>query len=148
MKIKKADQFASYLLVPPVALYEAVQKYKSNTGNPLSLNEIIRLEQHFGISHQAILVRLAEEKEISDKDISAMQNGIISAAARLGFDVSLYKPSPENKKIQVLGYYICQADKLLQAEMISVGKYEELLLDAFRDDIVFGDDEEDGDVID
>ena len=29
-----------------------------------------------------------------------------------------------------------------------MGKYEELLLDAFRDDIVFGGEEEGGDVID
>ena len=77
-----------------------------------------------------------------------MQSGIISVAARLGFDVSLYKPSPDHKKIQVLGHYICQADNLLQADVISIGKYEELLLDAFRDDIVFGGEEEGGEVID
>ena len=145
---KKADKFASYFLAPPAALYGAIQKRKSLTGKPLSLGDIIRLEQHFGISHQAMLVRLSEEKEISAEDIDSMQSGIISAAARLGFDVSLYKPSPEDKKVQVLGHYIYQADALLQADVISMGKYEELLLDAFRDDIVFGGEEEGGDVID
>lgn len=145
---KKADKFASYFLAPPTALYGAIQKRKSLTGKPLSLGDIIRLEQHFGISHQAMLVRLSEEKEISVEDIDSMQSGIISAAARLGFDVSLYKPSPEDKKVQVLGHYIYQADNLLQADVISMGKYEELLLDAFRDDIVFGGEEEGGDVID
>ena len=144
----KADKFASYFLAPPAALYGAIQKRKSLTGKPLSLGDIIRLEQHFGISHQAMLVRLSEEKEISAEDIDSMQSGIISAAARLGFDVSLYKPSPEDKKVQVLGHYIYQADNLLQADVISMGKYEELLLDAFRDDIVFGGEEEGGDVID
>lgn len=145
---RKADYFASYLLAPPAALCEAVQKRKEHTGKPLSLGDIIRLEQHFGISHQAMLVRLKEEKEISAEEVDSMQSGIISVAARLGFDVSLYKPSPDHKKIQVLGHYICQADNLLQADVISIGKYEELLLDAFRDDIVFGGEEEGGEVID
>ena len=57
-------------------------------------------------------------------------------------------PAAEDKKVQVLGHYIYQADNLLQADVISMGKYEELLLDAFRDDIVFGGEEEGGDVID
>ena len=47
------------------------------------------------------------------------------------------------------GNYIKQAERLLDDELISVGKYEELLLEAFRADLVFGDDEQEGgDVID
>lgn len=145
---KKADQFASYFLMPPAALYEAVQKYKKNSNGQLSIVEIIRLEQYFGISHQAMLIRLTEENEISSADVSTMQTGIISTATKLGFDVSLYKPSPEDKKIRVLGHYIYQAENLLQSDIISIGKYEELLLDAFRDDIVFGEELEGGVVID
>ncbi|MCH5273128.1 MAG: ImmA/IrrE family metallo-endopeptidase [Lachnospiraceae bacterium] len=145
---RKADQFASYFLMPSAALYESIQKCKEFTGKPLSVSDIIRLEQYFGVSHQAMLIRLLEEKELSSDDILSMQNGVISAAARLGFDVSLYKPSPEDKKARVLGYYICQAENLLHADIISVGKYEELLLDAFRDDIVFGSEAEGGDVLD
>lgn len=140
---KKADQFASYFLMPPTALYEAVQKYKGADG-ALSVREVIRLEQHFGMSHQAMLIRLQEEGGLTSAEITAMQSGIIALAARLGFDVSLYKPSPEDKRMQVFGHYICQAEQLLQADKISNGKYEELLLDAFRDDIVFGDDAEGG----
>ena len=54
----------------------------------------------------------------------------------------------QKKKIRVLGHYICQAENLLQADVISIGKYEELLLDAFRDDIVFGEESEEGVIID
>lgn len=60
----------------------------------------------------------------------------------------MYQPSAENKKRQVLGYYISQAENLLQADVISYGKYEELLLDAFREDLVFGEETEGGIVID
>ena len=38
----------------------------------------------------------------------------------------------------VLGRYLALSEKLLEEECISLGKYEELLLDAFRDDLVFG----------
>lgn len=145
---KNAECFASYLLAPPAALREAVQKRKAHAGKPLSLGDLLRLEQHFGMSHQAMLLRLKEEKELSAEEADSMQSGIISAAARLGFDASLYKPSPEHKKIQVLGHYIGMADRLLNAQIISDGKYEELLLDAFRDDIVFGGEEEGSETVD
>ena len=69
-----------------------------------------------------------------------MQSGIISKAARLGYDTSLYYPSSEEKKIHCYGYYINRAENLLEEDLISIGKYEEMLLDAFRDDIVYGED--------
>lgn len=145
---KKADQFASYFLVPPAALYEAVQKRKGSTDRPLSLADFISLEQYFGISHHALLVRLAEEREIAPETLNSLPGGVSAAAARLGYDVSLYRPAPPDKQIQVLGHYIRQADRLLQRELISWGKYEELLLDAFRADLVYGSSDEGGVVID
>ena len=147
-KEKSADQFASYFLVPSAALYAAITKCKKNSADKLSLNDIIRLEQYFGISHQAMLIRLQNESQLTSADLASMQGGIISAAARLGFDTSLYKPTEENKKMQVLGHYICQAENLLDNDIISQGKYEELLLDAFREDIVYGLESEEGDIVD
>lgn len=145
---KKADQFASYFLMPPAALYESVRKCRKSSDRPLSIEDVIRLEQYFGISHQAMLIRLMEEREPISGDAASMQSGIIAVAAKLGFDTALYKPSPEDKKIRVLGHYIHQAEDLLQKDIISAGKYEELLLDAFRDDIVFGEEEGGGLIID
>lgn len=145
---QNANQFASYFLIPPTALFEIIQKFKTASGDKLTISDIIRIEQHFGVSHQAMLVRLQEENELSSTDAESMQTGIIARAARLGFDVSLYKPSPEDKKIRVLGHYICEAETLYQSNIISAGKYEELLLDAFRDDIVFGAETEGGDFVD
>lgn len=71
-----------------------------------------------------------------------MEVGITETAAKLGFDTTLYRSSPEGKKAIVLGCYITSTGKLLEKEMISQGKYEGLLLDAFRDDIVYGIDGE------
>lgn len=145
---RKADQFASYFLMPSLALYENIRKCKQRSQGRLTLSEIIRLEQYFGVSHQAMLIRLQEENELSAAEAASMQMGIIALATRMGFDTALYKPSQENKRMRVFGHYIYQADKLLQEEIISNAKYEELLLDAFRDDIVFGEETEGGDMID
>ena len=46
------------------------------------------------------------------------------------------------------GHYINQAEQLISKGLISYGKYDELLMDAFRSDMVYGDGEEEGDVID
>lgn len=145
---RSADQFASYLLIPSATLYEMIQSYKKGQERKLTFEEVIKLEQYFGVSRQAMLVRLQEEGEISLSELSRFQKGVILSAARLGYDTSLYKPTPHNKSKYVLGHYILQADNLLKSDLISNGKYEEYLLDAFREDIVYGDEEEGGNFID
>lgn len=147
-KEKEADQFASYLLMPPAALYDTIQSYKDGKNRKLSLIDTVKLEQYFGVSRQAMLFRLQKENEITSSEAANMQTNVISSAARLGFDTTLYKPLPEDKKRRVYGHYIQQAEKLLQSDLISTGKYEELLLDAFRDDIVYGDETEGGELVD
>ena len=142
---KEADQFASYFLLPQYAL-EKIIKNKNN--RRLDLEDIIRLEQYFGLSHQAMLYRLLDEGFISKDEKNSMQTGIISKAARLGYDISLYYPSSEEKKILSFGHYMKLAEGLLEDDLISLGKYEELLLDAFRNDIVYGENFDGGQVLD
>lgn len=48
----------------------------------------------------------------------------------------------------VLWHSIALTDKLLDEEYISYGKYEEILLDGFRDDVVYGIEGEDGVILD
>ena len=89
-----------------------------------------------------------EEGEIDSKDIKSMETGVIALAARLGYDTTIYYPSVKDKKKMVLGHYIALAEKLLDEEYISYGKYEEILLDGSRDDIVYGIEGEDGVILD
>lgn len=133
---READQFASYFLIPQYSLDEMMEK---SVKKPISFEDVIMLEQYYGVSHQAMLYRLLDEKLISKRDKDSMQRGIIDKAARLGYDTNIYYPSSEEKKIFSLGYYINKADELLKGDIISEGKYEELLLTAFRDDIVYGE---------
>ena len=41
------------------------------------------------------------------------------------------------------GYYLKQVEELRQKDFVSSGKIDELLIDAFREDIAFGLDEDD-----
>lgn len=145
---KSADQFASYLLMPPASLYEKIQEIKSVAKRNLTIKDVIKLEQYFGVSRQAMLFRLQEEGELSQPDAAGMQKDVILTAAKLGYDTSLYKPTPESENKGTYGHYIKQAENLLQSDVISTGKYEEWLLDAFRDDIVYGDEIEGGELVD
>jgi Zn-dependent peptidase ImmA (M78 family) len=147
-KEKQADQFASYLLMPPDALTDMIKRLKNNETDRLSIKDVVRIEQHFRVSRQAILFRLIDENEITQQEAEPMRQGVIWSAVGLGYDDSLYKPQPEDKKYMTYGFYIQQADEALKKGLISSGKYEELLLSANRADLVYGAETEGGELID
>ncbi len=142
---KNADKFASYLLAPYNALRAAVNKIGNKT---LKLEDIISLGQMFGISHQAMLWRLISDGYLEKTDADTMRGSIIKHAKLYGYDEKLYLPIDENIQKRTYGNYIRQAEELKNNNKISVGKYEELLIDAFRYDIVYGDDEIGGEIDD
>jgi Zn-dependent peptidase ImmA (M78 family) len=141
-KEKCADQFASYLLAPYKPLREAVERV-CRGGHP-GMPEIIALEQQFGMSHQAMIWRLISEKYLTRGEQEQFINGVIQEARRLGFDDRLYRPAPEELRRRTYGYYLKQVDEMRRKDLVSPGKIDELLLDAFRDDIAFGNDMETG----
>ncbi len=145
---KAADQFASYFLIPPVALSESIKKMHGTSKGNLEIKEIVKLEQYFGVSRQAILYRLIEDNKLTVQQAEQFRQGVIRSAVNLGYDDSLYKPLPENKQYKTYGYYIQQAEELLKKDLISTGKYEQLLLTAFRPDLVYGDEFEGGELND
>ncbi len=134
---KEADMFASYFLAPYEALREYV-KNKLRKQNNLEIEDVVRIEQHFGLSRQATLWRLINEGYLTPEKADTMKYRIISSALKLGFDDKLYLPSPEHKQYATLGKYIKLVEELKEKEMISAGKYEELLLNGFRGDMVYG----------
>ncbi len=138
----EANKFASYFLAPYDSLNafikEKLQKKKGNLG----INDVVRIEQHYGLSRQATLWRLVNEDYIGWEAADSMKTGIIRSALKLGFDDKLYVPTPEHKQYYTFGKYIKMAEELKEKELVSNGKYEELLLNAFRSDIVYGLDTE------
>lgn len=134
---KCADQFASYFLMPLGA--EIIGDIKDE----ITFNKVIELEQYYKVSHQAMLYRLLGEGLITPEQLESYKSRrVIRAAASLGFDTALYKPSRDEKVYKTFGFYIKQAQELLDKEKISDGKYEQLLLEAFRSDLVYGDEQE------
>ena len=145
---KKADIFAAYFLMPRVALTEKIKSLLEKHSGQLNIQDIIRIEQYFGVSHQAAVYQLNNCGLINRDDLDKLLNiSVKRQAEAMGFSADLYLPSPENKQYCTYGHYINQADQLINKEIVSNGKYEELLLVAFRDDLVFGV-EEGGELID
>jgi len=145
---KSADQFASYFLMPPVALESLIKKYMYNSVEKIGIKEIVKLEQYFGVSRQALLYRLVGDHKLTLEESEKFREGVISSAVNLGYDDALYKSLPENRQYKTYGYYIEKAEELYEKDLVSTGKYEQLLLTAFRPDLVYGEEFERGELND
>ena len=143
---KKADQFASYFIAPYKSL-RAMLKKICGAGS-CSLQNVIAIEQYFGMSHQATLWRLITEGYLTKSDADHYSIGVISAARSLGYDDKLYRPTPMDLQKRTYGHYLKQVEELRRKDIVSSGKIDELLLDAFREDIAFGGDDNGGEAID
>ncbi|NCB42809.1 MAG: ImmA/IrrE family metallo-endopeptidase [Clostridia bacterium] len=139
---RMADQFASYFLMPPVALSDALTKISNSVQTALTIKEIVKLEQFFRVSRQALLYRLIDDHKLTSKKADSFRQGVVRSAVNLGYDDSLYKPLAENQQYKTYGYYIQQVEELRKRNLVSTGKYEQLLLTAFRPDLVYGDEVE------
>ncbi len=145
---KSADQFASYFLMPSVALESFIKKFKSDSVEKIGIKEIVMLEQYFGVSRQTLLYRLVGDHKLLLEDAEKFREGVIISAVNLGYDYALYKPLPENKQYKTYGHYIEKAEELYEKDLVSTGKYEQLLLTAFRADLVYGEEFEGGELND
>lgn len=145
---KSADQFASYFLMPSVALESMLKKHKGDSVEKIGIKEIVKLEQYFGVSRQAMLYRLVGDHKLSVEEAEKFREGVISSSTNLGYDDVLYKPLPESKQYKTYGYYIQKAEELYAKDLVSTGKYEQLLLTAFRPDLVYGEEFERGELND
>lgn len=145
---KEADMFASYFLAPYEALSYFIKNKLGKEKQELNIEDVVKIEQNFGISRQAMLWRLVNDGYINHEKANFMKSGIITSAKRLGYDDQLYTPTPEDKQYATFGKYIKLAEELKDKDAISQGKYEEILLNGFRSDIVYGFDLEEEEVYD
>ena len=106
----------------------------------LTYEHMIRLEQYYGMSHQAMLWRLISEKYITKEQAEQLGVGVMKKARQLGYEDTLYRPMPLAVQKRTYGHYLRQVEELQNRGMVSNGKIEEFLLEAFREDMVFGED--------
>ncbi|MDC7286701.1 ImmA/IrrE family metallo-endopeptidase [Blautia schinkii] len=134
---READRFASYLLMP----YDALLEYEYDKSK-WNLERVIEAEQFFQVSHQAMLHRLVCDNLLSASAAEEYKTIKVSTeAARLGYGKGLYFPTDKTKQYFTTGEYIRKVEKMAEQDLISNGKKEELLLDAYRADIVYNFDE-------
>jgi len=135
---KEADMFASYFLAPYDALKYYIREELKIEPKQITSEDIIRIEQHFQMSRQATLYRLINEGYISKEFAEKNKHHVIQSAQKMGYDATLYLPPSTDFQYNTSGNYIKMVEKLNDASLITTGKYEELLIDAFRTDIVYG----------
>jgi Zn-dependent peptidase ImmA (M78 family) len=135
---QEANLFSSFFLAPYEALHDYIHKRLQKRIGPLAVDDVVRIEQHFGISRRGILARLLREGYLTEDTATAMKSGMAEQAARLGLDPRLYAPADPDRAFFTMGQYIRLAENLKDKDIISRGKYEELMLAAFRADMVFG----------
>ena len=136
-----ANQFASSLLIPSIALNEFARK---NNIEQWKLSDVIKCEQYFQISHTAMLCKLRREKLITYDEFKNLKKHVKRNAWQLGYDLELYEST---RKYYALGEIIPLANNLYESNMISGGKFDEILLDVFRQDLVYNTLEEDEDIV-
>ncbi|MGN1405530.1 MAG: hypothetical protein ACI4WM_04625 [Erysipelotrichaceae bacterium] len=100
------------------------------------------------VSHQRAVYQLNNCGYISRTELNTLlSTSVRKLAEAMDYSSELYKPLSLNEQYSTYGYYFKQANELLNRGVISDDKYEELLLEAFRDDLVYGI-EEGGELID
>jgi len=134
---KEADKFASYLLAPYDSLRNYLEENNILDNHKLTIEDVINMEQYYQLSHQAMLYRLASDGYCDWDTFENFKIPVSQKAIRLGYDDKLYKASQEERKYFSIGEYVKKVEELKQKDLISNGKYEELMLDGFRADIVY-----------
>lgn len=129
---KRADRFASYLLMPAIALNEFQQK---NDIDDWNLKDIIRCEQYFQVSHNAMLVRLECENMISKREMREYKKDVLGHALNLGYGSELYEKS--KREYFTMGKIISLTEFAWENDRISSSKRDSILLNVFRGDIAY-----------
>lgn len=121
-----ADVFSSYFLMPEAALVKQIPENELGWGESISLATIIKMEQYFGVSRAALLVRLSKSKYIHYDDYKPYLKGVIKSAVEHGYTAFLYEKNDIQK---VIGDYGFKVKALYDADKISESHYHSLMLD-------------------
>ncbi len=119
-----ADMFAASFLMPEAGILLMLQSDNLKK-NKITLAQILRLEQYFGVSRQSVLYRLKKLGYLSEAQLQDfLAVPVKTSALEYGYDLSLYEPG---NGVRVIGDYGEKARILFEKEIISEGHYNELL---------------------
>lgn len=121
---READFFSSLLLMPEMGIKKMIPE-KELLQNVVSVATLLKLEYFFGVSRNALLVRLSALRLISKERFAQLKEmPVIRSAREYGYDIALYSPGNDGL---VLGDYGVKAKTLFDNGLISEGHYIELL---------------------
>lgn len=120
-----ADVFSSYLLMPEAGIIKQIPEAELAWGGEISLATIIKLEQYFGVSRTAILIRL-DKIGLLRSDYSRYNKDVKKSAIEHGYSVKLYEATND---ASVIGNYGIKAKELFDKEKISESHYLSLMFD-------------------
>lgn len=130
---KNANEFAFNLLLP----YYAIDQYIiRNNIEKWTSDNLIQCEHYFKINHESLICRLKKYNLIKEIDDTNNETLIIKSK-KLGLESQLYEKNTKNKEYYSLGAYIPLIEKAYEENKISHGKKEELLITAYRSDIIY-----------
>ena len=116
-----------------------LRQYEKNNIIHWKMSDVIECEQYFQISHLAMLCKLRRENIITSSKFKNYKYNIKKEARKLGFDTSLYESTTEYYS---LGKIIPLSELAYNENRITGGKYNEILLNVYRGDIVYNLNEE------
>lgn len=120
-----ADVFASYLLLPEDGMYQMIPEHEWGK-NKITLSTILKIEQYYSCSRNALLNRLIKMGIIDLSMYREFNCNKIKNALLYGYNVDLYKPGNEG---QIIGNYGDMAKELYDKGMVSESAYFSLLED-------------------
>ena len=121
---QSADMFATSLLLPASGLLAMLPEDYPST-KKLDALTLVKMEQKFKVSHQALVFRLKRLGIITEADIQAyLQIPFRDMASRHGLDTSIYDKGNEGL---IIGDYLSMAADLFESGRISEGHYNEIV---------------------
>ena len=121
-----ADIFSSCLLMPEAGIINTIPEEELGRGGVISLPTIVKLEQHFGVSRSALLVRLSRLELIKYADYEQYLVNVKQSAYQLGYSTALYEYGND---YSIIGDYGTLCKKLFEEEKISESHYYNLMQD-------------------
>lgn len=136
---READRFAANFLMPEDGIRTSLVKRTQEKRN-ITIDDVVHLEQKFGVSRMAMLVRLRQLNVLTEKEFVEMRTWpVIKTARILGYTTDLYRATGEEA---VLSSYAEKAKTAHESGHISEGRYRQLLLEAGLADLLYGEEVE------
>ncbi len=121
-----ADVFSSYLLMPEAGIINTIPEEELARASVITLPTIVKLEQHFGVSRKALIVRLDKLGLIKYPAYEQYLTGVTKSANQLGYSKSLYESGND---YNLIGDYGTRCKKLFEEDKISESHYFNLMQD-------------------